>query len=97
MARKSNTPSNALVERVRALLDDEEVSEDQINRVIVAYEAAHSGDPVGTVLLNPETGATARRVSVDGVHKWRVDDGEVSWDTRPTLEGWTVVRAVEGA
>jgi len=93
MARKSNTPPNALVAHVQALVGDDDLSEEQVSRVIVAYQAVYSGAPVGTVMLNPGTGDVAKRVAVQGVHKWHVigDDG-VSFDTRPDLEGWDVVR-----
>ncbi len=95
MARKSNTPPNALVSHVQSLVGDD-VSEDQINRVIVAYQAVYAGAPVGTVMINPETGDVARRVAADGVHKWQVIGADgVSFDTRPDLEGWDVVRRPE--
>lgn len=88
----SNTPSPELVAHVQALVGDE-VSEEQVNRVIVAYQAAHDGEPVGTVRINPVTNELAQRIDVDGVHKWRVlgVDGTLGFDTRPTLPDWDLV------
>lgn len=94
MARNSNTPSAELVAQVKAIVGDDALTVEQVNSVIVAYQAAHAGAEVGTVAINPTTGAVAKRVSVDGVHKWRVldDDGGVSFDARPELDGWDVAR-----
>ncbi len=99
MARKSNTPSAELVAQVRALVGDDGLTNEQISRVIVAYQAAHAGATLGTVAINPATNAVAKRVSVGGVHQWKVidDDGGVSFDTRPDLEGWEVARRPQPA
>ena len=89
---KSNTPAAQLVKHVKTLMGDE-LSEEQINRVIVAYKATFEGAAVGTVMMNPDTGAVAKRVDVDGVHKWQVlGDNGMSFDMRPDLPGWDVVR-----
>ncbi|QZT61234.1 hypothetical protein [Mycolicibacterium austroafricanum] len=88
----SNTPSAELVSHVKSLVGDEDLSSEQVNRVIVAYQAVYAGAELGTVMMNPKTGAIAKRVDVDGVHKWQVlDDGGMSFDTRPTLDGWELV------
>lgn len=93
MARKSNGPSAELVAHVRAAVGDDGLTAEQINRVITAFQAAHEGAELGTVMIHPETGAVAKRVSVEGVHKWRVmDDDGFSFDTRPTLVGWDTVQ-----
>jgi hypothetical protein len=88
----SNTPSAELVAHVQALVGDD-VTAEQVNRVIVAYHAAHDGEPVGTVRMNPVTSEVAQRVDMDGVHKWRVlgVDGTLGFDTRPTLPDWDLV------
>lgn len=91
----SNTPSPELVSHVNALVADEELTDEQVNRVIVAYLAVHSGEPVGTVVRQGST--LAQRIDQDGVHIWRVmnSDGSLTFDTRPTLEGWDVVSRPE--
>lgn len=90
MTRKqSNTPTKTLVARVKTLVGDDELTTEQINRVIVAYQNVFAGAEVGTVMMHPDTGAIAKRVAVDGVHKWQIlSDGGTVFDTRPTLEGW---------
>jgi hypothetical protein len=61
--------------------------------VLAAWNLVLTGDPVGTVKLNPENGSLALRVSEDGVHKWKVTaaDGGTWSDMQPTLPGWTVL------
>jgi hypothetical protein len=92
--RKSNTPSKAIVEHVKAAVAEDGLTAAQINRVIAAYKAAHAGAAVGTVAINDATGAVAKRINADGVHKWQIlTDSGSSFDTRPQLDdGWDVVR-----
>lgn len=88
----SNTPSPQLVSYVTASLGDG-LTEEQVNRVIVAYQTASAGAPLGTVMIHPDTGVVAKRVNVDGVHKWQiVDDGTLQFDERPTLDGWDLLK-----
>lgn len=92
---QSNTPSPELVAHVKLLVGDEELSDEQINRVIVCYHAALDGEPIGTSFIHEETGAIAKRMTIDGVPKWQISDEEVTFDTRSTfegVEGWTLVK-----
>ena len=90
----SNTPSLELVKHVNALLPEDGLTDEQVNRVIVAYQAVHEGAPIGTVMLDPVSGDVAKRVVIDGVHKWQViSEGGLKFDTRPVLEGWVSVSA----
>jgi hypothetical protein len=58
--------------------------------ILAAYVNVMEGDPVGTVLRNPESGAVAMRVVEDGLHIWRVNvpTGDHYNDLQPTLLGW---------
>jgi hypothetical protein len=61
-----------------------------VANILAAYVNVMEGDPVGTILRNPETGAVAVRAVVDGLHIWRVSapDGDQYNDLQPRLEGW---------
>jgi len=85
-----------LVKSVAAVVDD--LSEDQVRRVLTALEAIRDGAPVGTIVKDPTTGAVALRVSDGGVDCWSVSEpGGGHWrDMQPRLEGWTVVSPGEG-
>lgn len=79
---------NAVVTAVAEAVDG--VSEDQVRQVLTALAALKEGDPVGTVLRDPDSGAIAVRVIEDGVPAWKVtaiNGGE--WrDMQPRLDGW---------
>ena len=68
-----------------------DITPEQVEAVMNAWNLVRQGDPVGTVRRS-EQGEVAHRVSVDGVHLWRVSDvNGVTWsDTAPSL-GWPVV------
>jgi len=68
-------------------------SEAVVRAVLTALENAMSGDPVGTVVQDPENGSIAVRVAEDGVPVWRVTalNGTEYRDAQPTLKGWTVI------
>jgi len=67
---------------------------EELARIMLAALAmAENGDPLGTVRINPETGATADRLLRETDIVWRVTtpgDQNISYDTRPTMEGWDV-------
>lgn len=94
-----NLPVNnqALIEAISSQLPL--VTEEQVAMVLDAWNTVVSGDPVGTIVSDPETGSIAVRVSSNGIHQWQVTDpnGGSIIDRNPTLTGWTVIRAVEAA
>lgn len=73
-----------------------DMTDAQVQQVIEAWNAVRQGDPIGTVRMCPETGNVAHRVSVDGIHMWRVTapDGQQWNDMVPTL-GWDCIREVQ--
>lgn len=75
----------------------EDFTDEQVNMVLAAWNAARAGDPVGTVKRDPGTGAVAHRVDADGVHMWKVTapDGTQYNDMQPTLP-WESIIEVEG-
>ncbi len=70
-----------------------DLSADQVKRVFAALDAVKEGAPVGTVAVDPKSGACACRVSDGGVPCWVVvsADGGTHKDMQPTLSGWNVV------
>lgn len=70
-----------------------EVTTEQVAMVLAAWNTILSGDPLGTVRIDPATGSIALRLSDSGVHKWRVTatDGGTWFDMSPTLSGWTLL------
>lgn len=77
---------------------DNALTPEQIAQVLGAYNAVRSGDPVGTIVRNPDTGAIGHRVTEAGVHVWRCSapDGTQWSDLSPTLVGWdTIQRGTE--
>lgn len=64
-----------------------DMTAEQVQQVIAAYNAVRAGDALGTVRRDPDTGRVAHRVAVDGVHLWRVSGtgGESFNDMAPTL------------
>ena len=73
---------------VKVVGDD--LTEDQVRRVLAAREMVHSGSPVGTVMRDPKTGAVGTRITQDGVPVWQVTAPDGQWvDMQPTLVGWT--------
>lgn len=88
----------AVADAIASQLGETGLTAEQIAQVLGAYNAVRAGDPLGTILRNPETGAVAHRVLDDGVHIWRCSgpDGIVWNELSPTLPGWeTVVRGAE--
>ena len=84
---------SAIVTAVAAQLP--EITEEQVSMVLSAWNTVQNGEPVGTIVTDPDTGNVAVRVSESGVHVWRVTapDGGSWSDTQPTMSGWTVIRA----
>jgi hypothetical protein len=83
-------PGQAALEQIAAVASeaDAPLTANQVAAVLAAYGSILSGDPVGTVRRDPQTGAIAHRVSVDGLHMWRVSvpsTGEQYNDVQPTL------------
>lgn len=58
--------------------------------ILAAYVNVMEGDPVGTILRDPESGSVAVRALDNGLHIWRVSNpnGDVYNDLTPTLLGW---------
>lgn len=99
MSNEENPVHNApLVEAISDQLPG--VSTEQVMMVLDAWNTVTTGEPVGTLLRHPETGAIAVRVSANGIHQWQVTnaDGGTYIDRTPSLAGWKVlVRPSEGA
>lgn len=94
MTAPSDNPYNeALITAISAQVPA--VTDEQVAMVLNAWNIVQSGDPLGTVLTDPETGRVAVRVAMNGVHHWRVTDPDGgSWvESTPTLPGWTVISA----
>jgi len=74
-----------------------DLTDAQVQRVIETWNAARQGDPLGTIRRCPDTGAVAHRVSVDGIHMWKVTtpDGQTWNDMVPTLS-WDCIHEVAG-
>jgi hypothetical protein len=71
---------------------EEPITARQAAAVLAAYKNILGGDPLGTMRRDPETGAIAIRVNVDGLYLWRVTvpDGTFYNDLQPTL-AWPVL------
>ncbi|AJD82247.1 hypothetical protein PBI_KESHU_27 [Mycobacterium phage Keshu] len=69
-----------------------DVSDEQVANVLAAWNNVKSGDPVGLVRRDPESGKVAHRVEAFGVQQWRVSapGGEQYSDMQPTLP-WPVL------
>jgi hypothetical protein len=88
------TPTPAVVQAITSHLGESAgITGEQVNLVLNAWNAVKTGDPVGTIVKDPATGAIAHRVDSDGVHMWRVSapDGTQWADLSPTLPGWDVL------
>jgi hypothetical protein len=88
------TPTPSVVQAITDHLGEQStVTAEQVNLVLTAWNAVKTGDPVGTIVKDPATGAIAHRVDSDGVHLWRVSapDGTQWADLSPTLPGWEVL------
>lgn len=72
-----------------------DVTADQVRAVLTALDAVRDGEPVGTIVQDPGTGAIAVRVSDGSVPYWRVTtpDGNTHADAQPKLAGWTSLGA----
>lgn len=72
-----------------------DMTAEQVQAVLTAWNAVRQGDPLGTVRRDDDTGKLAHRVAVDGVHLWRVTgpDGEQYNDMAPTLP-WPAIYEV---
>lgn len=82
-----------VADAIAAQLGGTDLTPEQIAQVLSAWNTVRSGDPIGTVVRNPDTGAIAHRVSESGVYVWRCShpDGTQWSDLSPTLPGWTTV------
>jgi hypothetical protein len=69
-----------------------DITDEQVNAVLSTWNSILNGDPLGTVRLDPNTGHIAYRVSLDGVHMWKVTapDGGTWQDMQPSLP-WPVI------
>jgi hypothetical protein len=87
-------PERGELEQIAALAsksgEQHELTANDVAVVLQAYINIHQGDPITTLLRNPETGEIAHRVAEGGVHMWRVSgpDGSQYNDLEPTLPGW---------
>lgn len=86
--------TEAVVSTVSSQLPD--LTDDQVQAVLQAWNRARAGDPLGTIRYDAQTKKLAHRVSVDGVHLWRVtgEDGEQYNDHTPTLTWPTLSESV---
>lgn len=92
MADEQQTPVEITPTVVHTISDQcPEVTDEHVAMVLEAWNTVLSGEPVGTIKLDPSTGNLARRVSENGIHQWKItapDGGQWS-DLQPTLAGWT--------
>lgn len=81
--------TDAVVLAISSQLPD--VTDQQVHEVLQTWNGLLSGDPLGTIRI-ADTGLVGHRVSVDGIHMWRVTapDGSTWTDMEPTLP-WPVV------
>lgn len=88
-------PSAPTLEQIANVASEEgeAITANQVGAVLAAYIAIHEGDALGTVRRDPNTGALAMRVNVEGMHMWRVTvpDGSQYNDLQPTLP-WPVAQ-----
>jgi hypothetical protein len=80
-------PQLEQIAQVASEESEEPLSPNQAAAVIAAYHNVVSGDPVGTMRRDPETGAIALKVLDNGLFIWRVNvpDGTFYNDLQPTL------------
>lgn len=72
---------------------EESLTANQAAAIIAAYHNVVSGDPVGTMRRDPETGAIGlKTMAPDGMLMWRVSvpDGTQYNDLQPTLT-WPIL------
>lgn len=81
-------PTDNIVDAIKGHLGND-VSVEQINAVISAWNQVREGDDIHTVRRDPTTGKVYVRVDDGGVHKWRVVDpangGVNEFDLTPSL------------
>jgi hypothetical protein len=82
-------PSDAVLEQIAKVASESEaaITANQAASVLAAYRLILGGDPIGMIRRDPDTGSLAHRVTVDGLHMWRVStpEGEQYNDLQPTL------------
>lgn len=63
------------------------VTVEQVNLVLSAWNDVQQGDPVGTIMRDPDTGTIAHRVCQDGRNLWKVTaaNGDAWGDLSPTM------------
>jgi hypothetical protein len=81
-----NTVNDDLAQQI-ALAAGRDLTPEQVNAVLAAWNNVNDGDKLGTVKRNPADGAVAHRVNLNGVHQWHVStpSGEFYWDTQSVL------------
>lgn len=83
-------PEQRVLEQIAKVAseDGEPLNATHVVAVLAAYRAILSGDPLGVIRRNPETGEIAHRVNQDGLHMWRIShqDGTQYNDLQPTLD-----------
>ena len=69
------------------------VSAEQAAAVLAAVAEVQAGEPLDTVRKDPDSGELAHRISLNGVHLWRISksNGEQWFDKTPTLPAWTLL------
>lgn len=94
-----NAVSDSLVSAISAQLPT--VTDEQVAMVLDALNTITTGEPLGTVVTDPDTGRIAVRVAENGIHQWQVTypDGGTAIERQPTLPGWAYLRRItaEGA
>jgi hypothetical protein len=62
--------------------------------MVTSFTSLDEGDPLGKVMFDPNTKATAVREIVADSPQWRITtpgDPNFTYNTDPTLAGWTVI------
>lgn len=85
-------PSSEVAQAISLHLG-EEISSEQVHQVLHALNTIQSGDPVGTIRRNANTGHVAHRVFISGAAQWRVSGADGDWytDMQPVLLDWDVL------
>jgi hypothetical protein len=86
-AQPADLQNEAVINQIAHILKEDGITPKQVAQVLAAWHTVHTGDKVGTIRRDPDTGAVAVRVESDGMPMWRVStpSGEQYNDLQPTL------------
>ena len=81
------TVTPQVAQEIAKVVGDSNVTAEQVNSVLAAWQHVQQGEPVGTVRRDPTTGAVGHRIDIGGVQQWHVSqpNGEIYNDLQPSL------------